>query len=90
MVAHPILVNRPIVVTPKGVMLSHKSLISSFLCSTATMPMREDAIFLHSPPMFHLADAAMVIGVTMVGGNSTVKAAAALVTLPAALLMATE
>ena len=53
----------------KGVMLSHRSLISSFLCSTATMPMREDAIFLHSPPMFHLADAAMIIGITMVGGT---------------------
>jgi long-chain acyl-CoA synthetase len=53
----------------KGVMLSHRSLISSFLCSSTTMPMREDAIFLHSPPMFHLADAAMIIGVTLVGGT---------------------
>ena len=56
----------------KGVMLSHRSLISSFLCSSATMPMRDDAIFLHSPPMFHLADAAMIIGVTMVGGTHAV------------------
>ncbi len=56
----------------KGVMLSHRSLISSFLCSTATMPTREDAIFLHSPPMFHLADAAMVIGITMVGGTHVI------------------
>ncbi len=56
----------------KGVMLSHRGLISSFLCSSATVPTREDAIFLHSPPMFHLADAAMVIGVTMVGGTHVV------------------
>jgi len=40
----------------KGVMLSHRSLISSFLCSSATVPSPPDAIFLHSPPMFHLAD----------------------------------
>jgi long-chain acyl-CoA synthetase len=53
----------------KGVMLSHRSLIMSFLCSSTTMPMREDAVFLHSPPMFHLADAAMIIGITMVGGT---------------------
>jgi long-chain acyl-CoA synthetase len=56
----------------KGVMLSHKSLISSFLCSSATCPMSSEAIFLHSPPMFHLADAAMIIGVTMVGGTHVV------------------
>jgi long-chain acyl-CoA synthetase len=56
----------------KGVMLSHRSLISSFLCSSVTMPVRSDAIFLHSPPMFHLADAAMVIGMTMIGGTHVV------------------
>jgi long-chain acyl-CoA synthetase len=56
----------------KGVMLSHKSLISSFLCSSATFPISGEAIFLHSPPMFHLADAAMVIGVTMVGGTHVI------------------
>jgi long-chain acyl-CoA synthetase len=56
----------------KGVMLSHRSLISSFLCSSATCPYRSDAIFLHSPPMFHLADAAMMITTTMVGGTHVV------------------
>ncbi len=56
----------------KGVMLSHKSLITNFLCSTATMPSRQDAIFLHSPPMFHLADAAMVIGMTIIGATHAV------------------
>src|SRR5262249_20678780 len=56
----------------KGVMLSHRSLLTNFLCSTATMPSREDAIFLHSPPMFHLADAAMVIGMTMVAATHAI------------------
>ncbi|HEY2178128.1 MAG TPA: AMP-binding protein, partial [Caulobacteraceae bacterium] len=52
----------------KGVMLSHRSLTSSALCSTATCPNGPDAVFLHSPPMFHLADAAMIITMTLVGG----------------------
>jgi long-chain acyl-CoA synthetase len=56
----------------KGVMLSHRSLITNFLCSSTTMPSRDDAIFLHSPPMFHLADAAMVIGMTMIGATHAV------------------
>ena len=56
----------------KGVMLSHRSLISAFLCSSATVASREDQIFLHSPPMFHLADAAMIIGATMMGGTHVV------------------
>jgi long-chain acyl-CoA synthetase len=53
-------------------MLSHRSLITNFLCSTATMPSRQDAIFLHSPPMFHLADAAMVIGMTILGATHAI------------------
>jgi len=53
-------------------MLSHRSLISSFLCSSVTMPIRHDAIFLHSPPMFHLADAAMIIGITMMGATHAI------------------
>jgi long-chain acyl-CoA synthetase len=56
----------------KGVMLSHHSLISSFLCASATVPSQEDQIVLHSPPMFHLADAAMIIAATMMGGTHVV------------------
>lgn len=56
----------------KGVMLSHRNLISNFLCANAMVPYREDSIFLHSPPMFHLADAAAIIGVTMVGGTHVI------------------
>jgi long-chain acyl-CoA synthetase len=53
----------------KGVMLSHRSLLGSFLCAAATCHNRANAIFLHSPPMFHLADAAMIITTTMTGGT---------------------
>jgi long-chain acyl-CoA synthetase len=53
-------------------MLSHRSLTMSFLCSSAVWPIRHDAVFLHSPPMFHLADAAMIIGITMVSGTHAI------------------
>jgi long-chain acyl-CoA synthetase len=56
----------------KGVMLSHRSLISNFLCVTATGSSQGDGKFLHSPPMFHLAGGAKVIAVTMVGGTHVV------------------
>ncbi|HEY4343334.1 MAG TPA: long-chain-fatty-acid--CoA ligase [Parvibaculum sp.] len=56
----------------KGVMLTHGSLISNFLCSNAMVPYRDNPIFLHSPPMFHLADAAAIVGVTMVGGTHVI------------------
>jgi long-chain acyl-CoA synthetase len=56
----------------KGVMLSHRSLVSNFLCAQATHPMQDDAVFLHSPPMFHLADVAMIIGITILGGTHVV------------------
>ncbi|MBI1211765.1 MAG: long-chain-fatty-acid--CoA ligase [Alphaproteobacteria bacterium] len=56
----------------KGVMLSHDSLISNFLCASGMLPYSSEPIFLHSPPMFHLADAAAVIGVTMRAGQHVV------------------
>jgi long-chain acyl-CoA synthetase len=56
----------------KGVMLSHYSLMSNHLCSAATVPMNSDQIFLHSAPMFHLADACMVYGVTLLSGTHAI------------------
>jgi long-chain acyl-CoA synthetase len=56
----------------KGVMLSHRNLISNFLCTNALAPYPDDTVFLHSPPMFHLADAAAIVGVTMIGGAHVV------------------
>lgn len=56
----------------KGVMLSHRSLLFSAMSTRATVPAKDGAIFLHSPPMFHLADAAMIITMTMTGGTHVV------------------
>lgn len=56
----------------KGVKLSHRSLISNFLCINATYSMRDDGIFLHSAPMFHVADASIIVQVTMIGGTHVV------------------
>ena len=52
----------------KGVMLSHRNLISNSLCANAMVPYRPNTLFLHSPPMFHLADASAIVGVTVTGG----------------------
>ncbi len=48
----------------KGVMLSHDSLIVNFMASAAIEPYGDDCIFLHSPPMFHLADGTFLFGLT--------------------------
>ncbi|MEQ8268579.1 MAG: long-chain-fatty-acid--CoA ligase [Parvibaculum sp.] len=56
----------------KGVMLSHGSLISNFLATNALVPYPQDVVFLHSPPMFHLADAACIVGVTICAGTHAV------------------
>jgi long-chain acyl-CoA synthetase len=53
----------------KGVILSHDNLIVNFLaCSTVEPHMRE-CVYLHVAPMFHLADATMVLGLTQVAGT---------------------
>ncbi len=49
---------------PKGVMLSHAGMIANFMSAAAVSPYPDHAIFLHSPPMFHLADAAVIFGLT--------------------------
>lgn len=56
----------------KGVMLSHRGLVSNFLCANAVAPYPVEPVFLHSPPMFHLADASAVFGITMLGGTHVV------------------
>ncbi len=57
----------------KGVMLSHHSLIVNYLNTMITMGIGgRHHIYLHSPPMFHLADAGMVFGVTLTGGTHVV------------------
>jgi long-chain acyl-CoA synthetase len=50
----------------KGVMLSHDGLIVNFMASTLLEPYCDDCVFLHSPPMFHLADGFLLFGLTLV------------------------
>lgn len=56
----------------KGVMLSHSNLLINFLLFHAAAPFARDTRFLHTPPMFHLADLANVFGITMIGGSHVV------------------
>ena len=56
----------------KGVMLTHGGLATNFMMMCAVAPFPRDPVFLHTPPMFHLADAACVFGVTMLGGSHVV------------------
>ncbi len=58
---------------PKGVMLSHTNIfISSIGGLVSGFDPREDYVFLHQAPMFHLADAAMVTMCTMIRGTHAV------------------
>jgi len=55
--------------TSKGVVLSHDNLIQNFLAACVLEPCPRDSSFLHVAPMFHLADAFMVFGLTLIGGT---------------------
>lgn len=55
---------------PKGVMLSHRNLVTSALGTVATgQLLGEGSVFLHAAPMFHLADLAAWVGQVMFGGT---------------------
>ena len=54
---------------PKGVMLSQRNVISNAEHAMLTMGFKEDDIWLHVAPMFHLADAWACYSFTMVGGT---------------------
>lgn len=57
---------------PKGVMLSHAGMIANFMSSALVSPFPAESVYLHSPPMFHLADAAMVFGLTPLAGTHVI------------------
>jgi acyl-CoA synthetase (AMP-forming)/AMP-acid ligase II len=57
---------------PKGVMLSHANLITSALGSLAAGAFGSCERFLHAAPMFHLADLAAIISVTIIGGTHVI------------------
>ncbi len=53
----------------KGVMLTHDNLMANALNGTLTNRASRDDIYLHSAPMFHLADISSTFGLTMVGAQ---------------------
>jgi len=53
----------------KGVMLSHRNIVSNALNTIPAVNFRSDMRWLHAAPMFHIADALAIYGVTMVAGR---------------------
>jgi long-chain acyl-CoA synthetase len=53
----------------KGVMLTHTNLVVNALNGVAGIGFNADTTYIHSGPMFHLADGASTFGVTMAGGR---------------------
>ncbi len=53
----------------KGVMLSHRNLISNARNAAAELGPIEDAVYLHAAPMFHVADAAVMYAY-LLGGSA--------------------
>lgn len=56
----------------KGVMLSHANLLSDFFLVQSVFPHGDNTIYLHTPPMFHLADAAKIFGLTALGATHVI------------------
>ena len=52
----------------KGVMLTHRNLVTNAANIVVAVGYASDSIYLHAPPMFHLADDASTLAVTMLGG----------------------
>ncbi|WP_416898132.1 MAG: AMP-binding protein [Minwuia sp.] len=53
----------------KGVMLSHRNLVSNAMNVMRDMDFEEDMIWLHSAPMFHLADGTATFAATMLAAS---------------------
>jgi long-chain acyl-CoA synthetase len=53
----------------KGVMLTHTNLVVNAMNAVAGIGFNGDTAYIHSGPMFHLADGASSFGVTLVGGR---------------------
>ncbi len=54
---------------PKGVMLSHANVMAGALSAVASLGMNSTHTWLHAGPMFHLADAFAIWGMTWLGGR---------------------
>jgi long-chain acyl-CoA synthetase len=56
----------------KGVMLTHTNLVVNAMNAVAGIGYDSDTAYIHSGPMFHLADGASTFGVTLAGGRHAV------------------
>ncbi len=56
----------------KGVMLTHRNLVSNAAMVVPAVGYRFGSIYVHSAPMFHLADGMSTFAVTMVGGTHVI------------------
>jgi acyl-CoA synthetase (AMP-forming)/AMP-acid ligase II len=55
---------------PKGVMLSHRSLLASAAaCTSSGFELARDSVYLHAAPMFHLADFGGTLATLLAGGQ---------------------
>jgi long-chain acyl-CoA synthetase len=52
----------------KGAMLSHRNLVTNAANIISAFGYDADSIYLHAAPMFHLADGASTLAITMLGG----------------------
>jgi long-chain acyl-CoA synthetase len=52
----------------KGVMLTHRNLVTNAAMMIPAVGYRSDSVYIHAPPMFHLADGASTFAITMLGG----------------------
>jgi long-chain acyl-CoA synthetase len=57
---------------PKGAMLSHRNLVANAKHMLIGSGYREDDVYLHAAPMFHLADGLSTYALTWVGGTHAI------------------
>src|SRR5690606_8680694 len=56
----------------KGVMISHANLVTNFFLAQAVQPYASDTVFLHVAPMFHMADAHCLFGLSQLGATHVI------------------
>lgn len=56
----------------KGVMLTHRNMVSNFYHTAVLTGVSQHSRYLHAAPMFHLADGASMVSITIVGGTHCV------------------
>ncbi|UCF13617.1 MAG: long-chain-fatty-acid--CoA ligase [Thermoplasmatales archaeon] len=56
----------------KGVVLSHKNVYLHALCTITELCLKENDVWLHAAPLFHLADAWATWAITLVGGTHVI------------------